>query len=367
MHSLSSAAMWHVFKKQRYGGATTHINGRDGRRFELPRLDQEAAEVSSNYGNGSMKRSWWCVQVLGFWALMATPVLAFDLGDCPTQPFDTRAYEQLQGRFADQLTSNRYADIFLALQHDAENSTLWSHDERAYTSLLQALATLNERFANFDQALANVDDKQAFEKFLTNYPTGLFQCGNRTYFSGLPIQVTFDELEALKGDRAEDRAKDFLFRAQTVDRLLNQMKKSSREATIQGIRNAAMRWELFLKEGRSQYPWEAFINGLDPTIRPENIKFPPSRQWIVLHPELAVELSTHSFKDIRAKQSLLVDVVGHTFYWWSNRDDPSQGLSYAGITAVASFRDDMRPGIGVMAHYGRYVNGGVVWRDSTNS
>jgi len=41
--------------------------------------DQEAAEVSSNYGNGSMKRSWWCVQVLGFWALMATPVLAFDL------------------------------------------------------------------------------------------------------------------------------------------------------------------------------------------------------------------------------------------------------------------------------------------------
>ena len=86
-----------------------------------------------------------------------------------------------------------------------------------------------------------------------------------------------------------------------------------------------------------------------------------------MHPELAVELSTHSFKDIRAKQSLLVDVVGHTFYWWSNRDDPSQGLSYAGITAVASFRDDMRPGIGVMAHYGRYVNGGVVWRDSTNS
>ncbi len=80
-----------------------------------------------------------------------------------------------------------------------------------------------------------------------------------------------------------------------------------------------------------------------------------------------MELSTHAFKDIKAKQSLLVDVVGQTFYWWSNRDDPSQGLSYAGITAVASFRDDMRPGIGVMAHYGRYVNGGVVWRDSNNS
>ncbi len=174
------------------------------------------------------------------WALMAAPVFAFDLGDCPTQPFDTRALEQLQAQFAEQLTSNHYADIFLALQYDAEKSALWSHDERTYKNLLQALKILNERFANFDQALAKVDDKQAFETFLANYPSGLFQCCNRTYFSGLPIQVTFDELETLPGERGEDKAKDFLFRAQTVDRLLNQMKKSSREATIQGIRNAAM-------------------------------------------------------------------------------------------------------------------------------
>ena len=144
------------------------------------------------------------------------------------------------------------------------------------------------------------------------------------------------------------------------------MKESSLQATVQGIRNAAMRWELFLKEGRSQYPWEAFINGADPTIRPENIKFPPSRQWIVLHPELAVELSTNALKDIKAKQSFLVDVVGHTFYWWKNADNPGEGLHYAGITAVASFRDDLRPGVGVMAHYGRYLNVGAIWHDQNN-
>lgn len=313
-----------------------------------------------------MKRTGWIVQSLVAVALFASPAFAFDLGDCPSQPFDAVAFERLKTGFQEELKGNRYTDIFLALQGDLERSTLWSHEEKPYKNLHEALRILNGRFAHFDQDLAKVDDTHAFETFLNTYKTGLFQCGNRTYFAGHPLELTFDELEALPGGKAEAKAKDFLFRVQTVDRLLNHMKESSLHATVQGIRNAAMRWELFLKEGRSQYPWEAFINGIDPAIRPENIKFPPSRQWIVLHPELAVELSTNALKDIKAKQSFLVDVVGHTFYWWKNSDNPAEGLQYAGITAVASFRDDLRPGIGVMAHYGRYLNVGAIWHDQNN-
>lgn len=80
-----------------------------------------------------------------------------------------------------------------------------------------------------------------------------------------------------------------------------------------------------------------------------------------------MELSTHSFKDIKAKQALLVDVIGHTWYRWKDGDNPSAGFDYWGIAAVASFRDDLRPGIGLMAHYGRFINLGVVWRDTNNN
>lgn len=313
-----------------------------------------------------MKRTGWLIQSLAAVTLFASSAFAFDLGDCPSQPFDKTAFERLKTGFQEAITGNRYADIFLALQRDLEQSTLWAHEEKPYKNLLDALRILNGRFEHFDQDLAKVEDTRTFETFLNTYKTGLFQCGNRTYFAGQPIELTFDELETLPGENAQTKATDFLFRVQTVDRLLNHMKESSLQATVQGIRNAATRWELFLKEGRSQYPWEAFINGIDPAIRPENIKFPPSRQWIVLHPELAVELSTNALKDIKAKQSFLVDVVGHTFYWWKNADNPAEGLHYAGITAVASFRDDLRPGIGVMAHYGRYLNVGAIWHDQNN-
>lgn len=58
---------------------------------------------------------------------------------------------------------------------------------------------------------------------------------------------------------------------------------------LKAIHNAAKRWELFVQNRRSQYPWEAAFNGW--VISADAIEFPPSRQGVLLHPALGVEAS----------------------------------------------------------------------------
>jgi hypothetical protein len=304
---------------------------------------------------------WFATPLVLFAVLWIPPALALDAENWPVirQADDSRAYEQVKQRFQQSLSNLEYLKVFAELQRELETSAVWSKQEHAYTSLGQAFSTLNERFTTFDTELAKSDSNKAVDEFLERIPTGLFQfpCPDTRCFNGRMIEVTYDDLEHLP----DAKAKDFLYRLETVNRLLTDFKASSLQKTLKGIHDAAKRWELFLREGRSQYPWEAAFNGW--AIGAESIQFPPSRQWILLHPELGVEISTAAMKDLRAKQSLVIDVLGHTWYRWRDSDDPSKGLDYWGIAAVTSLRDDMRPGIGAMAHYGRFINVGVVWRD----
>jgi hypothetical protein len=265
-------------------------------------------------------------------------------------------------RFQQPLADHAYPTVFVELQRELEATKALSPQDKAYKSLLQALTTLNERFGTFDRQLAKTDSDKAVDEFLRRIPTGLFQfpCPDSRCFLGQPIEVSYDQLEALP----DEKAADFLYRIETINRLLTDFKSPALKATLKGIRDAAKRWELYIREGRSQYPWEAAFNGL--VIGAQDIQFPPSHQWVLFHPELGVEVSTNSIKDLRAKESLIVDVVGHTWYRWRDANEPSKGLDYWGIAAVTAFRSDLRPGIGVMAHYGRFINVGVIWRDSNS-
>ncbi|MER3425356.1 MAG: hypothetical protein C4293_21090, partial [Nitrospiraceae bacterium] len=215
---------------------------------------------------------------------------------------DQRAYEQVRTRFQDALKKYEYPGVFLQLQRELEESTVWSPQDSPYRKLLQAFTILNERFATFDPELAKADTAKAVkavDEFLRRMPTGLFQfpCPDSRCFMGLPIEVTYDQLEALP----DEKAKDFLYRFETVNRLLTDFKSPALRSTLKAIRDAAKRWELFIRDGRSQYPWEAAFNG-----------WGPNHQWVLLHPALGVEVSTNAIKDLRAKESLAIDVIGHT-------------------------------------------------------
>ena len=112
------------------------------------------------------------------------------------------------------------------------------------------------------------------DDFLSRVPTGLFQfpCPDNRCFLGHRIEVTYDELEKIP----DEKAKGFLYRIETVNHLLIDFKGSGLQKTLKTIHDAATRWEVFLRQGWSQYPWEAAFNGW--AIGAGNIQFPPNHQ-----------------------------------------------------------------------------------------
>jgi hypothetical protein len=254
-----------------------------------------------------------------------------------------------------------YPALFRALQEELETAPLWKKTDPAYRHLLDAFQVLNERFSHFKSDLAAADKEgKVLDDFLSRYPTGLFQfpCPDGVCFSGKPFELSYGQIETLP----DPLAADLLYRIETVDHFLNEFKKLPMRETVKAIKNAKARWEIYMHEGMSQFPWEAAFNGW--AIGADNIQYPPTRQWILFHPELGVEIGTKSFKEITAKESLAVELVGHVWYRWKTLDKPEAGLQWWGVSAAVSLRDDLRPGIGFITHYGRFVTLGLTWHDA---
>jgi hypothetical protein len=292
--------------------------------------------------------------------LLARPALALDPFEWEPNPNDPRAYPPVRERFQEALAVYDYPTVFQQLQEELEASPLWEKTEPEYQHLRDALRELNERFSRFDANLAAADKEgETLDSFLARTPTGLFQfpCPDGVCFSGKGYALPYSEIEALPDPLAED----LLFRIDTVNHLLTDFKQPAIRQTVRAIENAQARWEIYLREGMSQFPWEAAFNSW--TIGADNIQYPPRRQWILIHPELGVEVSTRSLKEVTAKESLAIELFGHVWYRWRNLNQPEKGLRWWGISAAVSLRDDLRPGVGFIAHYGRFVTLGITWHD----
>jgi hypothetical protein len=294
---------------------------------------------------------------------LARPLFALDPFEWTSKPDDPRAYQQIRNRNQELLAAYDYSAVFRKLQSDLESSPIWNKNktEPAYQDLLKALRELNERFSHFEADLAAAETEgKTLDAFLASQPTGLFQfpCPDGTCFSGKEYAITYEQIEKLPDPLAED----LLYRIDTVNHLLTDFKRPALRQTVKAIENAKARWEIYMQEGMSQFPWEAAFNGW--AVGADNIQYPPTRQWILLHPELAVEVSTRSIKEVTAKESLAIELLGHVWYRWKNLDQPEAGLQWWGISAAVSLRDDLRPGLGVVTHYGRFVTLGITWHDT---
>ncbi len=291
-------------------------------------------------------------------ALSAPALAAFDPFEWEPVPEDPRSYEAVRERYAPVLEVYDYPTVLLALQAEAEGSPHWQGGEPVYRRLLQALDELTGRFAAVPPpAPGELGGGEGLDRLLARVDTGLFQCVGEKCFSGRPFEVAFEDLAALPQEQGED----FRYRVDTVGRLLWELKKPALRENVAAIRDARERWDVFVEEAMSQYPWEAVFNTY---LAPEGtIEFPPSRQWIFLHPEVGVEVSTDGLKDLRADLSLAVEVLGHTWYRWKKRGDPGAGLRWWGVAAAATLRDAVRRGGGWGGRYGRLWTLGVVWHD----
>lgn len=290
----------------------------------------------------------------------ARPAFALDPYEWEPKPADPRAYPQVRERHQSSLAAYDYPTVFQKLQEDLETSS-WDKKNPSYQRLLEAFRTLNRRFAEFDAELTVADKKgETLDAFLARTPTGDFQfpCPDGVCFSGKGYALPYAEIEALP----EPLAEDLLYRIDTVSHLLTDLKKPALRETVQAIENAKARWEIFMRQGMSQFPWEAAFNSW--AIGADDIQYPPRRQWILAHPELGVEVSTNRLIDLTAKQSLSIELVGHVWYRWKNLEKPETGLRWWGISAAASLRDDLRPGVGLVGHWGRFVTLGILWHDA---
>lgn len=297
------------------------------------------------------------VALTGFTVWAQTPdVLAWK-----PNPSHEASYAAVTKRHADLVATWGYETLFTELGNELEASPRWRPGDRIRDNLLAALGEMASRFAGVDAKLAaaNETEKAAIiDHHLATRPTGLFQHVNETWFSGRPFEITDEQVEALPFAQFDD----FMHRVNTAERLLREMARPNRDAAVAAINAAAERWRQYVFDGRSQYPWEMALNGVTTAAR-SDIQNPPRRQWILFHPEVGVELGTGGTgaANLTAKQSVLIQALGHVWYRWP--ESTTAELGWWGISASASIREELRPGVGFTVHYGKVVNVGLLWRD----
>jgi hypothetical protein len=272
------------------------------------------------------------------------------------------SYEGVRRRYADLLDTWSYGRLFTELANELDASTDWPAGDPARANLVTALREMASRFAGEDAKLAAAPDEATrnaiVNTILATRPTGLFQLVDETWFSGRPFALTVERVEALPAARFDD----FMHRVTVAERLLREMARPNRAVAVAAIAAAAERWRQYVFDGRSQYPWEMALNGATTAGR-SDIQNPPRRQWILLHPEIGVEVGRGGAGGayVTGKESALIQALGHVWYRWpaSAGDD----LRWWGLSGSVSLREEQRPGVGVTIHYGKVVNVGVLWRE----
>jgi hypothetical protein len=295
-------------------------------------------------------------------AIPAAFAQANDVTDWTASPGHEASYESVRRRHADLLDTWSYGRLFTELAGELDASATWPAGDRTRANLITALREMAGRFAGEDAKLAAATDETSknaiVNGILATRPTGLFQLVDEMWFGGRTFVVMVEEVEALPAARFQD----FMHRVTVAERLLREMARPNRAAAVAAIAAAAERWRQYVFDGRSQYPWEIALNGLTTAAR-SDIQNPPRRQWVLLHPEVGVEIGRGGADGayLTGKESALVQALGHIWYRWPTTI--GEDLRWWGVSGSVSLREEQRPGVGVTVHYGKVVNVGVLWRE----
>jgi hypothetical protein len=277
---------------------------------------------------------------------------------------DERSYAAVSERFADEVEAYDYARIFRQLEYDLRKWMESGPSDTVHQHLLDAFEILNARFVDYDKLLKELvlergkSPDEAVEAFMEVHPTGYFNPVGWKWFKP-PNTVSYEDVGKMD-DTAS--AEDFLYRVTTVQSLLARFSEDIRNENFRGIHLAARRWEHYLDDGKMMYPWEVIVNGM--LIRGYDIETPPMHQWILLHPQVCASLSSDSWSELKAKDAMCVQALGHMWYSWKDDDHPENGMRWLGASAIAVLRDDAGPGLGAALEFGRAATIGAAWYDS---
>jgi hypothetical protein len=246
------------------------------------------------------------------------------------------------------MEDNRWLEVLASIKDGFSHSAL-THDDN-YARFLRQLEAMQQEFA----AVINSPDFEHLQQRAKNVTLARFRIvkdtdSDKVYlFYRQPDQITID------AGMSADARRQYCWRALSVNRILTQYGQDSRAATRLALQTYVTQWDAYNSNGYLQYPWELFLNGKWAYDR--DSLAPPKRQWIIAHPNVAVEQAGRSFEGSRLDQVISVEPLGYLWYT-DNRK------SYYGLSAMLTFASDRDVGRGLLLHFGKTAKLGYVWRD----
>jgi hypothetical protein len=166
---------------------------------------------------------------------------------------------------------------------------------------------------------------------------------------------TGDIVLAVTPDEPVETIRAVCWTAAAGGALLDGANRVARDAVLQGLERAVAAWDAFNTTGYAQYPWELWLN------RPPDGLMPPRVQWILMHPNVGLELvGTGNLASARRVDTILIEPLGVLRYTDGRR-------FYLGASLLASLSSNESIGLGPMLHLGQYGKLGYVFRSAADS
>jgi len=295
---------------------------------------------------------------------------------------DERWRERVAQRFATQLADGLYLQVLEQLAGEFRASAWPSHQdvkakfqiefdalvERYRTALIAAgledgLRTTEQRSsvleAMGDRGAESLRPQQA--KIPVTTSVGPMDFDVQFFFLQTPSEI---QTATINGDGLYvplvpvELVRDMRLRGHAVWSVLKHFVAPIQNAQLNAIRDANVRWDNYMKNGYSQLPWEALLNG---AVLNFHAFDPPDKQWIIVHPSLGLEFSTAAFKTTEFQEALNLEILGFIAYFGE------QGKNFMGASASIMMRDDLGPGIGPVVHFAKNMSLGVAWHDTNDN
>jgi len=183
------------------------------------------------------------------------------------------------------------------------------------------------------------------------HPVGNPVTGEYAVFNG-PRPV------ALASAATVDRARAICWASLAAERVLTRFNTEARSTVEVELERIDDLWDGFADHSYAQLPWELALNAAT-SMRTGNLE-PPGHQYILLHPEPAVDISGGKFPDWIRSDALSVPIFGVIWY------NPNRS-SFYGVSGGAVLSAKQPVGFNVTAMLGRGFSVGYVRRNPKNA
>jgi hypothetical protein len=288
---------------------------------------------------------------------------------------DRRWHERVFERYTEELSAGLHGQVLKLLaeefraapwpSHTAVQARFQSQLDRVAFAFVEAQAkrALEGKLADRterEKLIAELDESRVGVQSLLPEAVRIDPASTTmilVYFADTPDR--FDTYRFTEDDQHElllppELMRDLRLRGEAVRVVLQDFVEPVQKRAYDQILRADRQWTNLLEKGYSQYPWESLFNGW---VLDFDAFHPPSHQWILLHPTVGFEASTVSLDEITAEEVVNVEVLGYLHYYG---DDYQH---YLGGALTATLRDDLGPGLGVVAHWEKGFSLGVAWHD----